>query len=593
MATSTSVENEKTPNIPFDSLTLRAVVAELRPRLIGGQVQDIRQPQPDEIHLGLRSQGKNYLLLLSADSRAARVHLTGKRRPNAPTPPTFCMTLRKHLENGIVRDVRQRGFDRILELDVETRDESGEPVGFTLIAELMGKHSNLILVNAKGFIQDAAKRITHKVNRLREVLPGRAYLSPPEQTDRLDPFAPHAVEVASREAADSTTMNTSALTELLMRAYAGMSPFLGRELAMRALAKGTASAGLRAAWEEVFGAIRQETFAPILIRDTNGKPNGAYPIPLVQVPADRQEAEELINFGLDTAFSALVERSRLDALTGEVRGKIEREIKRLEKQRRSVERTLEESERAEEHKQSAELILANLRQIQTGMTSISVQDYYDPEQRERVIALDPRLSPQENAEAWFKRYRKARDAEERAMEAGTEAEYDLERLREAKQRLTSLTTEEAVRALRTELLEEGLLRPQYEPDEDDRAGGKRPDFQGHKIRRYMTDGYEIYVGETATANDYLTNRLAAPNDIWLHVRAAASAHVLIRSKGKPEFVPRAVLERAALLCALHSAQKHASLIPVDYTLKKFVRKPRGSRPGAADYQRETTLHISP
>ncbi len=267
MNASKSLSTQKPAKIPYDSLTLRAVVLELRPHLPGGQIQDVRQPTPTEVRLGIRSQGRNYLLALSDDVQFARVHLTATRLPNTPTPPTFCMLLRKYLEGGIIRDVRQRGFDRIFEMEVETYSDE-EKTTVTLIAELMGKHSNLILVNASGTILDAAKRITRRVNRLREILPGQSYLSPPEQTGKIDPFAPDAVAAVLKDSfvenapprppnaegsqdqreADSPQswggrggedIGREARTSLanrLMDLYAGMSPFLAQELAARALA---------------------------------------------------------------------------------------------------------------------------------------------------------------------------------------------------------------------------------------------------------------------------------------------------------------------------------------------------------------------
>ena len=157
-----------------------------------------------------------------------------------------------------------------------------------------------------------------------------------------------------------------------------------------------------------------------------------------------------------------------------------------------------------------------------------------------------------------------------------------------------MKTVEEVRHLRAELLAEGLLRETGEERDERDAGHAGPDFQGHKIRRFTTpEGYEIYFGETATANDFLTTRLAAPDDIWLHVRAATGSHVVIRAKGHPKSVPRSVLEQAALLCARHSAQKHSSLVAVDYTLRKYVRKPRGAAPGLVQIQQEKTLHVTP
>ncbi|HZP82599.1 MAG TPA: NFACT RNA binding domain-containing protein [Chthonomonadaceae bacterium] len=593
MISDPTTTSAKAIKIPFDSLTLRAVVSALRRQLVGGQIQDVRQPAPTELRLGIRSQSRNFLLALSDDARFARVHLTATRLPNAPTPPTFCMTLRKHIEGGVIKTIRQRAFDRIFEMEVETRQDDAR-VTVTLIAELMGKHSNLVLVNAAGTILDSAKRITHRVNRLRETLPGLPYLPPPEQTEKADPFAPNAVALTPLSSETAPEIVPDALAALLTETYAGMSPFLASELAARAMANADWQAGLRQAWEEIFGATEREEFAPVAVRDAAGHPLGAYPFPLKQWPAEWQTPAADLNAALDEAYTALIKRADFEAVAGELRGKIGRERKRLERQQQSVERALAEADRAEQLKQAGELLLANLWRVQPGDTAVTVQDYYDPALADRVIALDPKLSAQENADAYFRRYRKARDGQETALEHGVKIEAALQQLQDAETRLAGLQTAEAVRSLRAEMMAGGLLRERAEETEESGTGRGGPDFQGHKIRRVTTpEGYEIYYGETATANDFLTTRLAAPNDFWLHVRAATSAHVILRTHGKPADVPRSVLEQAARIAARHSSQKHSSLVAVDYTLKKYVRKPRGAAPGSADYAQETTLEVTP
>ena len=596
--------------ISFDSLTVRAVVSELQNYLTGGQIQDIRQPSATELLLGIRNSGRNYLLLLSADARFARLHLTETRKPNPPTPPAFCALLRKRLENGFIRDIRQVGFDRIVSLTIETREEREQdafpppdirhpaPVLFTLLGEFMGKHSNLILLKDSGQIVDAIKRISHRVNRLRETLPGLPYQSPPDQSDKIDPFAPDAVEAM---AADLEEADEDAIATQLMADYAGISPFLARELAVRAVQNSENPAGgLRQAWREIFGEAQENRFNPVYIAPRKGAVPAAYPFSTVQLPDATQEPADSLSFALDDAYKIQIETTQFTAQLNDLRGRIDREIKRLTKQKLSIARTLAESERAEEHKQNGELILANLWKIQAGTTSVTVQDYFDPELRDRVLPLDPKISPQENAEASFKRYRKAKESANVAQSQIEDVEKALLKMADAKRKADywqddpTLTTA-PIQRLRAELMDSGLLRPDEAPETDKtgKSGSKPLDFQGHKIRRYFTDGYEILVGESATANDFLTTRLAAPNDLWLHVRASASSHVVIRTRGQGEGIPRSVLEFAALQCALHSGQKHAALVAVDYTLKKYVRKPRGAAPGGADYQREITLHIEP
>jgi predicted ribosome quality control (RQC) complex YloA/Tae2 family protein len=587
-----TVSVQPASRIPFDSLTLRAIVSELQSRLLGGQVQEIRQPAPMDVQLTLRNQSRNHLLLLSADARFARVHLTVEKRANAPVPPTFCMALRKRIENGYLQAIRQRGFDRILELDFARRNDAGELETYTLIAELMGKHSNLVLVDAEQRVVEAIKRISHRINRVRETLPGLPYLSPPEPAGRLDPFAAETPAQIMQLLATQEDATPAARAELLMQTCTGFSPLLAQEMAHRLTT--TPVELLPMLWNAVFPAGPPE-WEPVEIFDTQGALTGAYPIPLTFLPATRQADVSNLNLALDKVFRETLAQQGFTEAAADLRGRLERELKRLETHLHSVERALAEAERAETHKQTGELILANLWQIQPGMTSVTVQDYYLPDAPERTIELNPALSPQENAETWFRRFRKARDGAEAARTQRRDLLRIRDRLQEAQTQLRALTTETEVRNLKARLVATELLR---EDSTHANAGeGKSrtgPDFQGHKIKRQTTpEGYEIYIGDSATANDFLTTRLAAPNDIWVHVRASASAHVVIRTHGKPEEVPHSVLEYAAVLCARHSPQKHSALVAVDYTLKKYVRKPRGAAPGGADYTRETTLHVSP
>ena len=613
--------------IPFDSLTLRGVVAELRALLVGGQIQDIRQPAAGDITLSIRSQNRTYVLLLSCDAQFARAHLTTRKRSNPVPPPNFCMVLRKYLEDLRIRDVRQVGFDRILQIEVggvppgqnaadgdETEEEAPT---YTLTAELMGKHSNLILLNGAGVILDAAKRISKRINRVRETLPGLPYAPPPTQTDRVDPFDADAVPFLVKEIGANLDISGKDFAETLLSLYAGISPFLAREMAARftalqtrqdagdtppaldmmdAQSSQTAQRKLRAMLEEVWdealrGTQTEGDAKAYLIRDAQGQMGGAYPLRLLQFPDLKQEPVESLNAALDDTFGYQIEHARTSAIESELRGLVAQEIKRTERQRQSVARTLAEAERSEQYKQTGELLLANLWRIQPHSKEVTVQDYYDPAFPDRVVELDAKLTPQENADSYFRRYRKARDAEERALEESVRLDDRADELRVALNALDHAQTEDELRALRTDLQTRGVLRP---PSSSERErNGAEPEFAGHKIRRYTTpQGYEILVGENATSNDYLTLRVASPNDWWLHVRAAVSSHVVVRSHGKPYEVPRSVLERAAELCARHSQQKHSSLVSVDYTLKKHVRKPRGSAPGAADYQQEHTLDVT-
>ncbi len=570
---------------PFDSLTLAGVVREWQELLTDGQIQEIRQPSPLELHFAVRSGGQNYRLLFSADPQFARMHLTTSRKANPPVAPAFCANLRKHLTNAVIRDIRQIDFDRVVQFDIESRDENDSPIELLFVVELMGKHSNLVLVNANGYVVDAIKRITHRINRFRETLPARPYLPPPAPENKTDPFDEAAVEIAADLRAENEEF-AAALT----RQFLGMSPFLAKEIAARVSDWNS----LVETWNLVFTRILAGEMRPVRVQPGEGREAGAYPFRSVQIPEKFQPRMTLLNDALDDAYSERVRQTQSANLLREAGGQIARSLKHAEAQYASFGKTAEEAEKAERYKQRGELILANVWKIEPESTEVTVQNYFLPDYAEETLPLDAEMTPQENAERLFNRYHKAKDAGEYAASQLPLCRARIEALRGAQRDLEGLTEKHDIEALRKRLLLSRLIQPDGNAQPEKEAGKKpTPDFAGYKIKRITTpEGYEILIGETAAANDFLTTRVASPNDFWFHVRAAASSHVVLRTQGKPAEVPRSVLLTAAQLCVKHSSQKHSSLVSVDYTLKKFVRKPRGSAPGAADYEREITLHIA-
>ena len=570
---------------PFDSLMLAGVVREWQQLLTDGQIQEVRQPTPMELHLMVRSGGQNFRLLFSADPQFARMHLTTTRKGNPTTPPAFCANLRKHLTNAVIRDIRQIDFDRIVQIDIEGRDENDDPIELLLVVELMGKHSNVVLVNSGGYVIDAIKRITHRINRFRETLPARPYLPPPAPENKTDPLDENALEIAADLRAESEDF-AAALT----KTFLGVSPFLAREIAFRV--KDWDS--LVETWNLVFTETLTGEMHPVFVQPGEEREAGAYPFRIAQLSDKVQPHMALLNDALDEAYSLRVRQTLSANLSRELRGQIARALKHAEGQFTSLRKTADEADKAERYRQQGELILANVWKIEPESTEVVVQNYFLPDYPDETLPLDPDMTSQENAERLFNRYHKAKDAGEYAAQQLPLARARVEGLKSAQSEMEGLEEREALDALRKRLLTARLMQPEGNTEPEKQTGKKPlPDFSGHKIKRVTTpDGYEILIGETATANDFLTTRVATPSDFWFHVRAAASSHVVLRTHGKPAEIPRAALLMAAQLCVKHSSQKHASLVSVDYTLKRFVRKPRGSAPGAADYEREITLHVS-
>ncbi len=609
MTHQSSLENEsRSVSIPYDALMLGAVVQELSEQLCGAQVQDIRHPEPDELHLSIRTRSGTMHLLISIDARFARVHLTNRRAANSPIPTEFCSALRRKIEGGRVNSVVQVGQDRILELRVVSDSGDGKPALHSLIIELMGKHSNIILVDNWGKIVDSARRVSHRINRVRETLPGLKYLRPPGAFDAplpsLLPLAGAAVLAVGNE------VTPKSLSAAIRQTAPFVSPFLAMEIALRCTISDRDQEVFRSRFgdgsfvgekskdihERLYCALdmifaRQE-YRSVIAQKCRGA--GAYPIPILQIAAHRQQPATSINEAIDKGYSEQLRSVRKEEAGHRLSVEIGREKTRQAQVSAALHRTIDEASRANQLTQSGDLLLVNLWQIKTGDEEILVTDYYDSNGGSRKIRLNPKLTPQENAEALFDRARRSRQGLVTAQARLDKATRSITELNLASSDLQALIDDQGAQAgviteLGKRLIREGVLR-----EAPERETKSSPQFQGHRIRREVTeDGYEILVGDSATANDFLTTRVAASDDLWFHVRSAAGGHVVIRTHGNPETVPDSVLERAAIIAALHSAQKHSSLVAVDYTLKKYVRKPRRAAPGAVVVEREKTLHVSP
>jgi predicted ribosome quality control (RQC) complex YloA/Tae2 family protein len=570
----------------FDSLVLAAVTEELTRTVVGGKVERITQPSALELVLALYHQGTKYALLLSADSQEARVHLTTRHYDTPMKPPAFCMLLRKHLAGAWLTEATQpRGFaERVLRLEFRTYDGAR----MALIAETMGRHSNLVFVNDAGTVLGCAKVVTHAINRVRETRPGLAYIPPPRQRGRVDPMSHFDFATVS-----PPTPGEEA--DWLTTTFSGVSPLLAREATLRAKSPWTAET-LWYGLNEILTVVRLGEYSPHLWTDENDHILGAYPIPLLSVPADAQHPRETLSAALDEAAVSQERRDTFTQTRDALRTVLHRAIQAREQERIEIEKGLANADRAEEYQHNGELLLAHPALTAPGTTQTLLPDYYAPLAPNgspplRAVSLDPALDLRANAERYFKKARKARDGRERFQQRLTELSKEMILLGQAEKEVPAATIVSEITAIRERVAESlPAMQPTTNAEKETR---QEPEFAGYKIKRtHSPDGWEMLVGENATSNDYLTTKLAAPSDIWFHVRAATSAHGIIRTGNRPASVSPAALQQAAAMVAARSEVKHSSLIPVDYTLKKYVRKPRKSAPGAVTYQNEKTLYVS-
>jgi len=561
----------------LDGIVTRALVSELQP-LAGARIHKIYQPTENEIVLHLRGPGGGKKLLLSAHPSLPRIHWTERTWANPTEPPMFCMLLRKHCEGGIVERIGQDGLERVVFLDVRHRDELGDLSVKRLTLEMMGRHSNLILLDpASGAILDGIRHVTPAISSYRVVLPGAAYVPPPPQ-GKQNPL--DASQESFAEALDAAgDRSPDGLARAIVGAYSGISPLLAAEIVHRAGGDAQALWGVFRALMDDFAARR---FAPSIVTTDKGKTLFAA-VRLTHAGGEHAGFATM-NDCLEAYYTEKAERDlvrqRTVDLTRLLQNETAKNVKKLEKLRE----TLLEAEEAERFRKLGELVTAHLHQIQRGDASVEATDYYDEEQPLVTIPLDPLLTPTENAQRYFRKYNKLKNSRAVVEEQMAAAEAEIRYLESVLQGLATASPED-IEEIREELAEQGYIR-----ETGPRKGAKKKKNDRPALLCYTSsEGVPIYVGKNNKQNDYVTNRLGQPADTWLHTKDIPGSHVLIRGSDFGE----ATLHEAAMLAAYYSKAKESSGVPVDYTRIRLVRKPNGAKPGFVIYEGQKTLYVTP
>ncbi|MDH7576476.1 MAG: NFACT RNA binding domain-containing protein [Bacillota bacterium] len=578
-----------------DGITLSVIVRELQELLIQGKVERIFQPEEHEIILHIRRPGQSFRLLLSAQAENARVHLTGKEKKNPPSPPLFCLVLRKYLEGSRLIRIEQVDLDRVLRLTFTRLEESGLYQEKILIVEIMGKHSNIILLEPKtGLIIDGIKRYSHAVSRHREVLPGRPYLPPPAQ-NKVHPL--DLTEEMFRETLLKGPWEKPT-SELISCHIAGIGPVLGREIAARAgldcdlRLEYCGEHELRTLWtafQKAVPPLLQGDYQPTLIFERK-RPICYAPVALIQYQGLRAVSQKSMNQILDQYYTVRQEINRYQQLLNTLKNTVKREQERCLKKILISQQVQAEAEKALGYRLQGEMLLAHLHQIPRGQKHVVLPNLYEPEAPPVEIELNPSLTPSQNAQQLFRKYTKARNTlnfvREQMMQTAGEQKY----LASVLTALDQAETLQELEEIRTELEEAGYIKAKNRKHKK----GKREasNLQPQILRFTSPEGFEILVGKNNKQNDYLTMRLAKNDDLWLHAKDVAGSHVVIKAQ-PGRSIPPATLERAAQLAAYYSEARHSSKVPVDYTKRKNVSKPARARPGYVIYENYETVFVAP
>ncbi|MEO6908010.1 MAG: NFACT family protein [Abditibacteriaceae bacterium] len=562
----------------FDSMTLACVIDSLQ-SLVGAQVQRLTVRPDLQIILSAyhESIGEKHWLFDVSPSWV-RTHLTHTAPPKKNAHPLpFESALRKYTLDGTIQRIVQRGFDRVLEIDI-----NGEHGAVQLIGEFIGNRSNLILCradeNGEKIILHAAKLTNPKQSRQREILPGRIYQGLARQG--IDPRQINVGEQhAARGAGEGVLGAACCAATKLKSTFEGISPLLEHEILY--FVQDDLGQGLR--------AVMQKTanWEPGIYQNAEGNAVLAYPFELQHLKGIYNwQPTKSIHEALETVYREAAPKVLLAQRKSTFEGIVKKSIQHREHTLRQVQQGLSESSRAAKHRLFGELLFSHLNDIPAGAESVTLQNFYEDKYVD--ISLDKDLSPAENAAHYFERAKRSEAGRAVLETRHRQLEKELQEDTLLLERIQNANSLEELDSLN----QADLHHADLPPDKNQHQQNKQSRFEGHRIKIFQSpDGYEILVGENATSNDFLVKRVMKPNDWWLHVRGNTSAHAVIQTNGNPQKVPQNTLLFAARQVARRSAAKHAGYVSVDYTLGKYVRKPRKAAPGAVTYEREKTLHL--
>jgi predicted ribosome quality control (RQC) complex YloA/Tae2 family protein len=561
------------PIMSFDGIMTRAVAAELQNNLTSGRISKVYQPHKTDLVLTIRSNGKNQKLLISANPSFARMHLTEHQYENPDTPPMFCMLLRKHLEGAFIEKIEQLDLERIIKLTVKNRDEIGDETTKVLYVEIMGRHSNVILVDEKSEkIIDSIKHIPSFQNRHRTILPGYTFVMPPAQ-EKTNPFSVTTKE----EFISKISWNEGKLDKQLVSRFSGFSPLIAKEIVYRAGL--SVKEEVAEAFLTVMKQLSAEQYEPQMI--TNEKKEYFSVISLKHVTGDVRPFEAVSKL-LDRFFYGKADRDRIKQQANDLEKYLSNEYDKITKKIGKLKKELEQTANAEEYQRKGELLTAYMYLAKKGDKDVEVEDYFSEDQPLVKIELDPLKTPAENAQSYFKKYAKLKKSVSIIQDQIEKAKNELLYFERLIVQMDSASMKD-VEEIREELGEGGYLKHRQ-------GKNKKKQNQTPQPEKFIsTDGTEILVGKNNKQNDYLTFKLSRANETWLHTKDIPGSHVLIRSSSPSE----TAIKEAAILAGFFSKAKNSSSVPVDYTLIKHVKKPNGSKPGFVIYDNQQTVFVTP
>lgn len=571
----------------FDGITIAAMVQELNRNLAGGRINKIAQPEADELMITAKGVNGQKRLLLSASASLPLIYFTEKNKISPLTAPNFCMLLRKHIGSARISHIRQPGLERVVEFDLEHRNELGDLCRKTLILELMGKHSNLIFCDDKNMILDSIKHVSSHMSSVREVLPGREYFITQTQ-DKYDPFT-----ISQEDFQEKVCKKPFPISKALYSSLTGLSPVMAEEICFRASIDGSSAA---LSLDETACTHLYHTFLRLMEQIKNGdfSPNiiyrGEEPVEYGVVPLQQYGSEyhsvtfQNVSSMLETYYASKNILTRIRQKSADLRKIVQTALERNRKKYALQQKQMKDTSKKDKYKIYGELIHTYGYGLPDGSKSFQALNYYTNE--EITIPLDPTLTPAQNSKKYFDKYTKLKRTEEALATQLEETESEIQHLESISNALDIARSENDLSQIKEELMQYGYIKRHFSGKKGSKMQTKSKPF--HYI---SSDGFDIYVGKNNFQNDELTFKYATGNDWWFHAKKMAGSHVVVKTKDGE--LPDRTFEEAGRLAAYYSKGRTAPKVEIDYIQKKHVKKPGGAKPGFVVYYTNYSLMAEP
>lgn len=564
--------------MPNDYITIKALARELDENLKGGKIDKVNMPEKDEIALLVRANGKNYILTASCNANNPRIHTGGDKKQNPLAAPSFCMHLRKHITGGIINGIKLLGEDRIIAFDITSRNEMRDEVGFTLVAEMMGRYSNILLLKSNGIISDTLKQVSYDTMTKRCLLPGAKYSLPP-QSKLLPSDRENIVHILKE-------YSSSDLASYLIARVSGLSLLTAKQIVFQSGIKNNAATltdeeitKILDTLDEYLNINDSPLYSPCAYRD-NGVCKDFFILPYEGF--DDIQKTQTLN---DAVVLCTVEKDREERKnerTKFLKKAYDSLIKKLNSKLAKDNAKLAECEQTENLKKYGELILANLYAINKGDDKAVVKDYYSPDCPDVTVKLDIRLTPQQNAQAYFKKYAKLKRTYEVVSKQIEEVKETLEYAQTIAPAIALCSDDDEIEEVRQELAQLGALK---------KIKTQKNKFKPSQPIAYEVKDFVILVGKNNIQNEKLTFKVAGGSDIWIHTQKVHGSHTVIFAEGRQ--VPDEVIQTGCEIAAYYSQGKNGDKIACDYTQRKNLRRHPSGKPGMVLYTTYKTAVVKP